>query len=117
MATFGEEQEMTAGKMSDLVMEYVSQFIARDFHEAYEKSAAEERYEFVPKEFDEKMFKKINKLERKGTGRRFRGLFVALGIVAAAVCAACIAFTVMVLINSPLRQEALHAVLPFLDKL
>ena len=104
MATFNAEQEKTSGKMSDLVMEYVSQFIAKDYLEAYEHAIKEERYEFVPSEFDESVYKKIAKLIRKNTKQNakiFRGI---LYLAAALICAACLAFTVFVLANDTLRN-------------
>ena len=117
MATFGEEQEKTSGKMSDLVMEYVSQFIARDFLEAYERARSEERYEFVPAEFDEKIYKKISKLNRKKTGQNIKLIRLILLLAIAAVCAVCIFFTAMVLSNSMVRDEVLQTVFPFLGRL
>ena len=113
MASFDIEQEKTAGKMSDLVMENVSQFIARDYLEAYERVMKEERFEFVPSEFDEKIYKKITRLIRKKTGYTNKIFRFIIYIIVALICAACIAFTLFVMINGALRQE----VVSFIDVL
>ena len=109
MATFDNEQEKTAGKMSDLVMEYASQFIARDYLESYERVMEdEERFEFVPAEFDDKIYKRIGKLIRKKTGYRFRVFRLVANLVLVLICASCIAFTALVLLTSTLRMEILE---------
>jgi len=110
MASFDQVQEKTAGKMSDLVMEYVSQFIAKDYLEAYDRVSTEERFEFVPSEFDEKIYKKITKLIRKKTGYKIKVLRSIIYIIVALVCALCIAFTLFVLLNDVFRQEILDFV-------
>jgi len=95
----------TAGKMSDLVMESVSQFIARDYLEAYDRIMKEERYEFVPAEFDDKIYKKIGNLIRKKTGYSNSLFRKTMKVIAAAISLSCIGFTVAVLANDVLRQE------------
>lgn len=107
MASLDNEQEKTAGKMSDLVMEYVSQFIARDYLEAYERIVKEERCEFVPPEFDEKIYKKITKLIRKKTGYNIKLLRNLIYVIVALVCAACVAFTLFVMLSDAPRHEIL----------
>ena len=107
MASFDQVQGKTAGKMSDLVMEYVSQFIARDYVEAYENVMNEERYEFVPADFDDKIYKKFSKLIRKKTGSNKKAFRRVLYFIGALVCVACIAFTIFVLQNDPMRIEIL----------
>lgn len=109
MATFNAEQEKTSGKMSDLVMEYVSQFIARDYLEAYERAVKDERFEFVPSEFDESIYKKITKLARKNTKQNVRILRLIIFIAAALICAACVAFTIFVLSDGALRNEVFNS--------
>ena len=104
MASFDHTKEKTAGKMADLVMEYVSQFIARDYLEAYERTMNEERYEFVPSEFDEKIYKTITKLIRKKTRYKLKILRNIAGAVIAFLCILCVAFTIFVMLNSPLRH-------------
>jgi len=105
MASFDHIQGKTAGKMSDLVMEYVSQFIARDYLEAYERAMKEASYEFVPPEFDEKIYKKITKLIRKKTGYNVKIFRIIIYVVVGVLCALSIAFAVFILMNSALRQE------------
>jgi len=105
MASFDQEQMKTAGKMSDLIMETVSQFIARDYLEAYEKVIREERFDFVPAEFDDKVYKKIAKQVRKKTGPDKKIFRLVLKIFAAAISVSCIAFTIAVLANEALRHE------------
>ena len=105
MASFDHIKEKTAGKMSDLVMEYVSQFIARDYLEAYERAIKEARCEFVPPEFDEKIYKKITKLVRKKTGYHIKVFRIIVYVIAAVLCALSILFTAFVLTDSALRQE------------
>jgi len=105
MASFENEQGKTAGKMSDLVMESISQYIARDFLEAYEKGQKEDIYEYAPAEFDEKIYKKIAKLMRKKTGSSKKLFRKTALIIAAAVSLFCIAFTIAVLSNNALRYE------------
>ena len=105
MSTFNAEQIKTSEKMSDLVMEYVSQFIARDFLEVYERVGAESSGEFVPAEFDDKMYKKITKIIRKNTGQNIKTLRFVIFLFTIVVCALCVIFTVMVLMHDMLRGE------------
>ena len=108
MASFDREHEKTAGKMSDLVIEYVSQFIASDHLEAYDRVMKEERFEFVPSEFDEKIYKKISKQIRKNTGYNMRVLRYIIYATAALVCALCVAFTIFALADGGIRHEILN---------
>ena len=106
MATsFDQEQVRTAGKKSDLMMESVSQLIARDYLEAYERVLSDERYTFVPAEFDDKIYRKISKHIKKKTGYNIKIFRVIVKIAVAAVCLSCIAFTIAVLLNDGLRHE------------
>jgi len=105
MSTFNAEQIKTSEKMSDLVMEYVSQFIARDFLEVYERAGAESSGEFVPAEFDDKMYKKITKIIRKNTGHNIKMLRLAIFLFTMLICAVCVIFTVTVLMHDTLRGE------------
>jgi hypothetical protein len=108
MAAFNSAEVRTSEKMSDLVMEYVSQFIARDFLENYEKAAEEGREDYttyLPKEFDEKIYRKITRLIRKNTGQNRRIMGLVVGLFALFICSCCVAFTVMVLLNEGLRDE------------
>ena len=91
--------------MSDLTMESLSQLIARDFLEDYEKVMGDERYDYVPSEFDEKIYKKISKHIRRKTGHNIRIFRSVIKIAVAAVCLACMAFTIAVLSNETLRHE------------
>lgn len=105
MATFNAQQEKTSGKMADLVMEYVSQFIARDYLEAYEQANRDERDEFVPAGFDEAVYKGITKLVRKTTKQNVKIIRFIIFLTMGLICAACIAFTIFVLSDSALRNE------------
>jgi len=105
MASFDQEKMKTAGKMSDLVMETASQFIARDFLEAYERVLREERFDFVPAEFDDKIYKKIAKSIRKKTETKINLFRLMVKIIVAAVCVSSLAFTIAVLLNETLRHE------------
>ena len=111
MAAFIDEQGKTSEKMSDLVMEYVSQFIARDFYEAYEEEAKTERYDYVPANFDEKMYKRIAVLFHGKSGQNKRVVLMAARSVIAMICLACVAFTIMVLLNSTLRHEIFYTLI------
>ncbi|MCL1809355.1 MAG: hypothetical protein FWG42_06305 [Clostridiales bacterium] len=116
MSTFNAEQGKTLGKMSDLVMEYISQFIARDFFEAYEKASRPDHHEFVPSEFDEKIYKKTVNLYRKCTGQNNRTLRSAAFFTAALICLSCVAFTVLVLSDGALRHEIFSSALSLLSR-
>ena len=114
MSAFDTEQMRTSEKISDMVMEYVSQFIARDFHEFYERACdggAADTTPVIPEEFDEKIYKKITKLIKKRTGYNVRAVRLIFGFTAVAVCIICIVFTVMTLMNCVLRTEILDMVL------
>jgi len=104
---FDQAQEKTAGKMSDLVMEYVSQYVAREYLEAYERVMTEERFDFVPGSFDDKIYKKISKHIRKKTGRNKKTLRSVLYFIISLICISCISFTVAVLMHESLRLEIL----------
>ena len=111
MTDFNAAQVKTSEKMSDLVMEYVSQFIARDFLETYERAAEEGRLEtasLLPAEFDDRIYKKITKLAKRRTGREIKPLRGLAFFAAAAVCLACVAFTAFVLLSGGLREEVLN---------
>jgi len=109
--TFFEARQMkTSSKMSDLVMESVSQFIARDFHEAYERAVEEAKYEtavFTPAGFDEKIYKKITKLIKKDAQSGKKIARLALIAVLGAACLLCMAFTAVVLLNGAARSSLL----------
>ena len=121
MTTFDEEQVKTSGKMSDLVMEYVSQFIARDFYEAYEKANQTGHEEFVPLEIDNKMYKKIAKAIRKNTGKKGQNTQIwrfIIKFIIALICVSCVAFTVMALLfYDPLRNELFSILSSLSDRL
>jgi len=110
MSIFNAEQIETSEKMSDLVMEHVSQFVARDFLEAYERAGAKNSKDFVPSEFDDKIYKKITKIVRKKTGHNIKTLRLAMFLFASLISALCILFTVMVLMHDGLRNEIISII-------
>ncbi|MCL1983150.1 MAG: hypothetical protein FWG53_08730 [Clostridiales bacterium] len=116
MSTFNTEQGKTSGKMSDLVMEYISQFIARDFFESYEKANGLDQHDYVPPDFDDKIYKKTVALFRKSTGQSIRALRGAAYLAAALICVSCIAFTALVLSDSALRHEILSSAMSLLSR-
>jgi len=110
MASFDEEHYKTSEKRSDLVMEYVSQFIAHDYLEIYEKASNEQQGKMVPLENDEKIYKKVSDQVKKKTGYRGR-IFrrtVLSAIIAFSVLS--IAFTVYVLTNDTLRHAVFNSI-------
>jgi hypothetical protein len=100
--------------MSDLVMEYVSQFIARDFLEAYEKASGSSPKEFVPPEFDDIIYKKITKAIRKNMGQNIKTLRFIMFLAAALICTLSITFTALVLLQDTLRSEIFDIILSFI---
>ena len=117
MSAFNAEQMKTSEKMSDLVMEYVSQYIAEDFLEVYEKAAEKSLAmpeEFVPSDFDEKIYKKIAGAVRKNTGRNAGALRSAVRFVALIVGLLCAVFTGLVMANETLRSEVVSVFLSFI---
>jgi len=114
MTTFDAAQMKTSDKMSNLIMEYVSQIIARDFYETYEREALagkQEALRFTPAPFDEEIYKKITKLIKKRRLRKAVTARFALGLIAAALCIFCVAFTVFVFLNEALRGEVFNVFL------
>ena len=114
MSAFDVEQVKTSEKMSDLVMEYVAQFIAHDFHEAYGRARGEVgngAAPVTPAEFDDRIYKKITKLARKSAGNNFKALRFALSAVAVAICAACIAFTAFAMCDGGIRVAVVNEIL------
>jgi len=114
MSTFNAEQMKTSEKMSDLVMEHVSQFIARDFLDAYEKAGAKNSKEFVPSEFDDKIYKKITRIAKKNTGHSLKTLRLAIFLFAALTGALCVLFTAAVLMHDGLRSEIISIIQQFI---
>jgi len=115
MTTFDAEQVKTSEKMSDLVMERVSQIIAGDFLEMYEKVIEKSYEDFVSNEFDEYMYKKITKTINKTTKRSIRTLRLIFLLITAITCIACIAFTVTALLHETIRNEVIRVLLSFLN--
>ena len=116
MSIFIAEQGKTSGKMSDLVLEYVSQFIARDYFENYEKASGPDQHNYVPTSLDEKIYRNIACLFRKKTGQNAKLLRGLIFSAAAAVCVACIIFTAAVLLNNSLRFEIINSFSSFVVK-
>ena len=115
MSTFNAEQIKTSEKMSDLVMEYVSLFIARDFLETYEKANETGHEQFVPPEFDEKIYKKIAKTVRKTTGQNAKVVRKGFSILISAIGVLCAVFTAFVMLHESMRNEVIAAVLSFIN--
>ena len=116
MSAFSAEQIKTSEKMSDLVMEYASQYIAEDFLEVYEKASEKSLAipeVFVPPDFDEKIYKKIAGAVRRNTGRSTGALRSAVRFVAMAIGVLCAAFTAAVWASETLRSEVVRVFFPF----
>jgi len=113
MAIFDDEQVKTSGKMSDLIMEYVSQFIARDFYEVYEHAAETVKHEpaqLTPAEFDDRIYRKTTKLISKNSRRGVKALRFAIGLIVAAICIFCVAFTITVLLRGALFGDVIFQI-------
>jgi hypothetical protein len=111
MTAFDIEQIKTSGKMADLVMEYVSQFIARDYFEAYERATETGKDALpllTPIEYDEKIYKKLTKLVKNNTRYKTKPLRSALKFFTALLCVFCLAFTLFVLSNDALRGGVIN---------
>ena len=76
---FDEEHHKTTEKMADLVMEYVSRFIAQDHLDAYERARDDAREEFVPTAFDDKIYKKTARQIKGKKGDLFRLFRICVG--------------------------------------
>lgn len=67
---FDEEYRKTSQKMADVVLEYAAQFIAEDYLEEYRRAKKRPHMNFVPKELDDKLYDKIDKLEKQDIFQR-----------------------------------------------
>ena len=84
---FDEELHNISEKMSDLVMEYAARFIAQDYFDAYGRAQDDDRAEFVPAAFDDKMYKKTSRQIRGKKGVGFRFFRICLLVAAATALA------------------------------
>lgn len=56
--------------MADVVLEYTAQFIAEDYLEEYRRAKKRPSMVFVPKELDDRLYQKIDKLEKQEVFQR-----------------------------------------------
>lgn len=105
MKTFDEEYKKTSQKMADVVLEYAAQFIAEDYLEEYRRAKKRPHTIFVPKELDDKLYQKIDKLEKREISQRKLRLFkkAIKNIIFGIGCIA-IVFVIFVFSADPIRQ-------------
>jgi len=87
MASFIEEKYKISEKMADLVMEYASWYLAREYLEAYENAKDDALGEFVPAAFDDKIYKRVLRQMKIKTGRSSRAFRILRILVVAALIA------------------------------
>ncbi|WP_324824522.1 hypothetical protein [Sinanaerobacter sp. ZZT-01] len=112
MKTFDEEYKKTSQKMSDVVLEYAAQFIAEDYLEEYRRAKRRPRAVFIPRELDDRLYQKIDKLEKREIyQRKFRLLKQTIRhIVFGAGCAA-ILFVIFIFSVEPIRKAIFEFVM------
>ncbi len=112
MKTFDEEYKKTSQKMADIVLEYAAQFIAEDYLEEYRRAKKRPRTVSVPRELDDRLYQKIDKLEKQeGYQRKFRHFKRTVRNIVFGVGCVAILFVIFMFSVEPVRQAILEFII------